>query len=180
MRGLKIKIVKKLKVTKSHIKFKLKGAKLGKEVIVEKKVQLSKGVIIGNYSYIGPYSNIRGNIVIGNYFLCADNVCFAGNDHIYDKIGLPVINSGLPKPKTTVIGDDVWIGHNVTILRGVKIGDGAIIAAGSVVTKDIMPFTINGGVPSKTIKMRFNSEKDREEHLKAIKNERNIILDPDV
>lgn len=54
------------------------------------------------------------------------------------------------------IGNDVWIGCNVTIVRGVKIGDGAIIAAGSVVTKDVQPYTIVGGVPAKFIKHRFD------------------------
>lgn len=56
------------------------------------------------------------------------------------------------------IGNDVWIGYNVTILDGVKIGDGAIIAAGAVVTKDIQPYSIVGGIPAKHLKNRFNNE----------------------
>ena len=64
-----------------------------------------------------------------------------------------------------VIGNDVWIGANVVILRGVKIGDGAVVAAGAVVTKDVPPYTIVGGVPGKTIKMRF-SEKQVERLMK--------------
>lgn len=57
-----------------------------------------------------------------------------------------------------VIGNDVWIGGNVTVLRGVTIGDGAIVAAGSIVTKDVAPFAIVGGVPAKPIRMRFDEE----------------------
>lgn len=57
-----------------------------------------------------------------------------------------------------VIGNDVWIGGNVTVLRGVKIGDGAIVAAGSIVTKDVAPFTIVGGVPARPIRMRFDEK----------------------
>ena len=56
------------------------------------------------------------------------------------------------------IGNDVWIGVNVTILQGIEIGDGAIIADGAVVTKDVPPFTIVGGVPAKTIRKRFTDE----------------------
>lgn len=57
-----------------------------------------------------------------------------------------------------VIGNDVWIGYNCTIMSGVTIGQGAIIAAGSVVTKDIPPYAIAGGVPARVIKYRFNKE----------------------
>ncbi len=56
------------------------------------------------------------------------------------------------------IGNDVWIGANVLILDGVTIGNGAIIAAGAVVTKDVPPYAVVGGVPAKIIKYRFNKE----------------------
>ena len=56
------------------------------------------------------------------------------------------------------IGNDVWIGDNVYILAGVKIGNGAIIAMGAVVTRDVEPYTIVGGVPAKVIRKRFNDE----------------------
>jgi len=58
----------------------------------------------------------------------------------------------------TIIGNDVWIGDSAIILSGVKIGDGACIAAGSVVTKNVEPFAIVGGVPAKVIKYRFSEE----------------------
>lgn len=54
-----------------------------------------------------------------------------------------------------VIGNDVWIGHGVIVLPGVKVGDGAVLAAGAVVTKDVQPYTIAGGVPAKIIRERF-------------------------
>lgn len=60
---------------------------------------------------------------------------------------------------SVVIGNDVWIGENVTILEGVRIGDGAVIGANSLVIKDIIPYTVNGGVPTKMIKKRFNDNK---------------------
>src|SRR6202000_2125328 len=63
------------------------------------------------------------------------------------------------------IGNDVWIGSNILIMDGIKTGDGAIIAAGSVVTKDVMPYTIIAGVPAKFLRNRFN-EQQTEELLK--------------
>ena len=57
-----------------------------------------------------------------------------------------------------VIGNDVWVGMNVIIMRGVTIGDGAVIAAGSVVTADVEPYSIAGGIPAKHIRYRFSKE----------------------
>lgn len=59
--------------------------------------------------------------------------------------------------KTVVIGNDVWIGSNAIVLQGVTIGDGAVVAAGAVVTKDVPSYTVVGGVPAKVIKKRFDS-----------------------
>lgn len=70
-------------------------------------------------------------------------------------------NSKIRKNEPVVIGNDVWIGANVVILPGVNIGDGAIIAAGAVVTKDVEPYAVVGGVPAKVIKYRFSSEEIR-------------------
>ena len=61
-------------------------------------------------------------------------------------------------PPTTIIGNDVWCEHNVTILQGVTIGDGAIIGTGSIVTKNIPPYAIVVGIPAQIIKYRFSSE----------------------
>jgi len=61
-----------------------------------------------------------------------------------------------PYKGDTIVGNDVWLGHNATIMGGVKIGDGAIIAAHSVVTKNVAPYAIVGGNPAKEIRKRFN------------------------
>ncbi len=57
-----------------------------------------------------------------------------------------------------IIGNDVWIGSNVLIIGGIKIGDGAIVAAGAVVTKDVPPYAIVGGIPARIIRFRFDKE----------------------
>lgn len=93
---------------------------------------------------------IQCDIEFGNYMLVASNVSFVGKeDHHFDKIGTPIWNSGKGDSYKTHIGNDVWIGHGAIIMGGVKIGDGAILAAGAVVTKDVPPCAIVGGNPAK-------------------------------
>ncbi len=86
-----------------------------------------------------------------------------GADHRFDEPGVAVIFSGRPDPRDVVIEDDVWIGARVTLIKGVRVGRGAVIAAGAVVTKDVQPYTIAGGVPARPIRQRFD-ETEREEH----------------
>jgi acetyltransferase-like isoleucine patch superfamily enzyme len=92
-----------------------------------------------------------------------------GDDHRYDIAGVPTIFSGRPNIRPTVIGRDAWIGARSMILAGVVIGDGAIVAAGSVVSKDVPPCEIHGGIPNRKIKDRFNSPGDKELHLEFLR-----------
>lgn len=89
----------------------------------------------------------QGGIRIGNNVLIGHQVVIATLDHDLDPN-----HRGILHPAPVVIEDDVWIGSNATITKGVTIGQGAVIAAGSVVTKDVPPMTIVGGVPAKMIK----------------------------
>lgn len=101
---------------------------------------------------------------VGNYSSIAINSYLVRSQHDYHAIStfpFPFQNELHPRNEvypdnTTYIGNDVWIGVNSTIMGGVSIGDGAVIAAGSVVTKDIPPYAIVGGVPAKVLKYRFN------------------------
>jgi acetyltransferase-like isoleucine patch superfamily enzyme len=80
-----------------------------------------------------------------------------------------VMNQG-PQPAPPIIEDDVWIGARVTVLRGTRIGRGAVVAAGAVVTRDVAPFTIVGGVPARWIKDRFSDETQRSDVEEKLKN----------
>lgn len=123
--------------------------------------EISKDLVAGAFTYIGPRCRIYPKVSIGNYSLIANDVMIIGGDHNYLTAGIPTTFNGRAGVKPTTIGDDVWIGARCIIMCGVKIGNGAIIAAGSVVTKDIDPYGIYGGVPAKKIKERFNREEIR-------------------
>ena len=128
---------------------------------------------LGNYSYISKNSTIF-NAEIGKFCSIAENVSIAGGVHptqtfvsthpvfysIKKQCGITFTDKNYFNEFTEriVIGNDVWIGKNTIILNNTKIGDGSIIAAGSVVTKDVPPFSIYGGVPAKKIKDRFSQQ----------------------
>lgn len=139
---------------------------------------------IGENVYIGKQVFIEANCTIGNNVLIANRVGIIGrNDHDFAEIGVPVRFSnwiGSQKnPSKYVheevsIDDDVWIGYNCTLLTGVRIGKGSIIAAGSVVTKDIPPYSIVVGVPGRVIRKRF-LESEVAEHENLIRNRRFVF-----
>lgn len=119
---------------------------------------ISKDFCAEAYSYVGPGCLISSGVKIGRYTMIGPRVMIVGNDHIYKNTGVPIVFSGRPEFKYTIIGSDVWVGAGVIIMCGLKIGDGAIIAAGSVVTKNIPPYAVVGGIPAKFIKFRFESD----------------------
>lgn len=125
----------------------------------------------GKYSYGSPYvfsfKNKNEKLEIGHFVSIAENVSFllSGNHNIDTFSTFPFknhyfgekIGEGWGKGPITVC-DDVWIGYGAIILSGVTIGQGAVVAAGSVVTKDVEPYSIVGGNPAKLIKYRFSKE----------------------
>ncbi len=139
---------------------------------------ISKDLVAEMYSYIGPSCVVYPKVSIGAYSMLANNVSIIGGDHNYQKVGVPIIFSGRGALKPTIIGRDCWIGAHTIILCGVSIGDGSIIAAGSVVTKDVEPYCIYGGVPAKKIRNRFNSEDEMLKHSNLLNSFRyDIPLD---
>jgi|SRR5690606_25784527 len=132
------------------------------------KSSISKDIIAGAWAYIGPRCLIYPSVEIGDYTMIAHDVAIFGADHIYTEAGTPSIFSGRDVISPTVIGKDVWIGAYTKIKAGVNIGDGAVIAFGSVVTKDVEAFSIYGGIPAKKIKDRFATEEEREIHASML------------
>jgi len=113
-------------------------------------------VTLGNHCYIGAGSYLDGDITIGDHSMLANNVAIVGGDHAFGNPGVMMRNGGREEWQPTVLGRDVWIGHGAIILNGVSVGDGAIVAAGSVVTKDVAPFSVVAGNPARHIKWRFD------------------------
>ncbi|MDW3192994.1 MAG: CatB-related O-acetyltransferase [Cytophagales bacterium] len=140
-------------------------------------------IIVGDYTYYDDFedvSNFEKNVkylfdfvgdqlIIGKFCMIASDVTFImnGANHLSDSISsypFAVFGQGwdnamegktYPNKGNTVVGNDVWIGYNATIMPGVSIGNGAIIASNATVTKDVPPYTIVGGNPAQTIRKRF-------------------------
>ena len=157
----------KLQIGSFNISSKVK---VGKYVRIRKGCELGADVEIGDYSYIsGPRSYVEA-AQIGKYCSIARQVVIGVSDHNYKWVSTHpflvesaynIIRKDICQQQKLrpIIGNDVWIGINCIIARGVKVGDGAVIAAGSIVTKDVAPYSIVGGIPARHIKYRF------EEHI---------------
>lgn len=134
---------------------------------IARDVRIGAHACIGKHTYvqvgteilsakIGAFCSIGTNCHIGMYEHPIDNVSTSSRLYLQMLDG-KAFYTDIPEP--AVIGNDVWIGSNSTVLGGVHIGDGAVIGAGAVVTKDVPPYAVVGGVPAKIIKYRFSPEK---------------------
>ena len=149
-----------------------------------KNVVKNPNIIVGDYTYYDDFENVENfeknvkyhfeftgdKLIIGKFCMIASDVKFImnGANHLTDTIStypFAIFGNGwekamegktYPNKGDLIIGNDVWIGHNATIMAGVKIGDGAIIATNATVVKDVEPYSIVGGNPAKEIKKRFD------------------------
>lgn len=126
----------------------------GKDVNIEQNAVFSSKVSLGDYSGIGINAKIYGTCRIGDYVMMGADCTIITRNHRHDRTDIPMMHQGFEEEKPVTIGNDVWIGDRVTILPGVSIGNGCIIAAGAVVTKDIPDYAIAAGVPAAVIKYR--------------------------
>jgi virginiamycin A acetyltransferase len=148
-----------------------------------KNIVKNPNIIVGDYTYYDDFESVENfeknvkylfdftgdKLIIGKFCMIASGVTFImnGANHLSDSISaypFAIFGNGwenamagkvYPFKGNTVIGNDVWIGYNATIMAGVNIGDGAIIATNSTVTKDVAPYSIVGGNPAQEIRRRF-------------------------
>lgn len=113
-------------------------------------------VIIGDRTKIGLSNTIIGPVTIGNDIRLAQNITLSGLNHNYEDISLPIHKQGV-STSPIIIEDESWLGANVVVVAGVTIGKHSIVAAGSIVTKNIPPYSVAVGNPARIIK-KYNHE----------------------
>jgi virginiamycin A acetyltransferase len=151
-----------------------------------KNIIKNPNIEVGDYTYYDDFENVENfeknvkyhfdfigdKLIIGNFCMIASNVTFImnGANHLTDALtsypfaifgqdwANAMKNKAYPQKGDTIIGNDVWIGYNATIMPGINIGHGAIIAANATVVKDVAPYSIVGGNPAQEIKKRFSDE----------------------
>ena len=130
------------------------GISEGTWINVNERLGDKKHIIIGNNCYIGRRNFFSSGLLIkiSDYFMSGVECKFMGSDHLFDNPFLPYISTGTTTNKEIIIETNVWLGAGVTIVGHLIIGRGSIIGAGSLVNKDIPPFSIAVGNPCKIIK----------------------------
>jgi virginiamycin A acetyltransferase len=151
-----------------------------------KNIIKNPNIKVGDYTYYDDFENVENfeknvkyhfdfsgdKLIIGKFCMIASGVKFImnGANHLTDSLStfpFAIFGNGwenamedktYPQKGDLVIGNDIWIGHNATIMAGVSIGDGAIIATNATVVKDVAPYTVVGGNPATEIKKRFPQE----------------------
>jgi acetyltransferase-like isoleucine patch superfamily enzyme len=130
-----------------------------------------KHTVIGDNVGIGKGCHFLADIEIGNKVLIASYCSFLNSDdHNYNIVGKTIWDSGRGDKYKITISDDVWIGQGAIIMSPSRIGRGSIVSAGSVVVKDVQPYSIVGGVPARIISWRFTPEE-------IVEHERILIAD---
>jgi len=127
--------------------------KCGKNIRVKHNADISLNITIGDNSEFGTRCMVQSNVEIGSNVIMGPDIKIYARNHKFNRTDIPIRNQGKEFLKT-IIGDDVWISANSVITAGVNVGNHVVIAAGSVVTKDVPDYAVIGGVPAKIIKYR--------------------------
>jgi virginiamycin A acetyltransferase len=166
-----------------HIKFPLEHHK---KLCFLKNLISNPNIIVGDYTYYDDFEDVHrfeqqvkyhfdfigDRLIIGKFCMIASGACFImnGGNHLTEAISaypFQIFGNGweeamegksYPHKGDTIIGNDVWIGHDATIMPWVTVGDGAVIATNATVTKDVPPYQIVGGNPARSLKQRFSDE----------------------
>ncbi|KKC25712.1 hypothetical protein WP12_12900 [Sphingomonas sp. SRS2] len=126
-------------------------------------ISMGNDVFVGGHAW---FSCPHGPISIGSHIMFGPRVSLLGGNHRFHQVGIYMhddVQKGWGDDPGIIIRDDVWIGANATVLAGVELGEGCVVAAGAVVTRSVPPYTIVGGVPARVIALRF-SDADIEQH----------------
>ncbi len=128
----------------------------GRDINIETGAVFGSGrlLTLGDRSGLGVDADIHGPVTIGNDVMMGPRCTILTRNHRIDDTTVPMNQQGFQEYKPVVIEDDVWIGANVTIMPGVRVGTGSVLAAGSVVVHDVPPYSIVGGVPAKVLRSR--------------------------
>jgi acetyltransferase-like isoleucine patch superfamily enzyme len=158
------------------IQFTAKASLTCESPVTLRDITLGVPTKIGAYTYISGPANLRGLKSIGRFCSLGNDINIGPGHHPLNWLstspfqynaaffdhpeirGLGQTNLHYESPPEVIIENDVWIGSNVTIFRGVKVGNGAVIGAGSIVTKDVPNYAVVAGTPAKLIKYRFNQD----------------------
>jgi acetyltransferase-like isoleucine patch superfamily enzyme len=130
-------------------------------------------ITVGDDVFVGPgafFSASESFIHIGNKVMFGPNVTILCGDHRFDVVGLAMADVTEKRPEDdcgVTIADDVWVGAGATVLKGVSIRRGAVVAAGAIVTREVPPYAIVAGCPARVVRSRF-SETDQEQHERLV------------
>lgn len=151
------------------------GVRLGEQLIVTgfHAIRIGEGTSIMSRSYLYAHDSTNliigsrcsfnhnvllgaagGEIVIGNDVLIGPNVVLRASDHVFASTEVPIRSQG-HRPGRIIIGDDVWLAANVVVTSGVTIGNGCVVGAGSIVTRDLPPMSVCVGNPARVIRSRL-------------------------
>lgn len=130
------------------------ASSIGDDVNIERNAYFTPALVLGSKSGVGINCEINGRVIIGENVMMAPEVIIYTRNHNFGDKSIPMIIQGETDEQEVTIGNDVWLGRRALILPGVSIGEGSIVGAGAVVTKDVEPYTIVAGNPAKVIKYR--------------------------
>ena len=157
---------------------KARFAKCGRNVQIGRGCKfIHENIYVGDNVLLNDGTEIissKAKVYIGNGVLFGPNVTIRGGNHRIDVVGKYICDVSskekLPENDQDVyIEDDVWIGTGAIILKGVRVGTGSIIGGGSVVTRDVPPYTVHVGSPAQKEFPRFKTEEDKLKHIELIK-----------
>lgn len=136
------------------------GVRIGKAVSIKSgevetgvRIMPTSKIDIGKNFYVNCYSHLCGSISIGDDVLLGPKVIIWSKNHVFSSLDIPINIQGYTDERI-IIGNDVWIGASAVILPGVSIGEGSVVGAGSIVAKDIPPYSIAVGNPAKVVRSR--------------------------